>query len=272
MEKEILRKLQLTQLEILKEFKKVCDKNDIKYFLTDGTLLGAIRHKGFIPWDDDLDVAMERAEYEKFISIAQNELDEKYFLQTWKSDKAYPFPYAKILKKNTRCSEAVTYGTPVQNGVFMDIFPVDYCGGPDEMKKDIIPYVFWTKLLLMKCHYKVWKASSAKNGMIRYLPLILISMLFTKDKIIRNVENIIKSWNEKYSKGYFCYENAGYNFLEWIVERKSFSRLTTTFFEDEVFSIPDNYDKYLTDVYGDYMTLPPVDERENRHVILDLKL
>lgn len=271
MNNQELRKLQLTQLDMLKEVKRICNKNSIHYILTDGTLLGAVRHKGFIPWDDDLDVAMLRPEYEKFIQVASRELSKDYFLQTWKTDQDYPFPYAKILKNNTKCTEAVTKGTRVRDGIFIDIFPIDKCGSSEEMNSQIQKYIIWTKILLMKCHYKVWNATGAKNSKINYLPFILLSKLFTKKSLIRKVELITNEWNRKYSNSLFCYENTGYNFKQWIMNVHNVDSYTEIQFEDDTFSAPERYHEYLDDIYGDYMQLPPVGERENRHAVLELK-
>ena len=101
MEQEILRKVQMTQLEIAKEIRRVCEENNIRYFLADGTFLGAVRHQGFIPWDDDMDLAMPRADYERFCRIAPEKLDPKYCLQTWYSDPNYALPFGKVVKRNT---------------------------------------------------------------------------------------------------------------------------------------------------------------------------
>lgn len=271
MDNETLRQLQLTQLEMLKEIKRVCEKHNITYFLTDGTLLGAARHKGFIPWDDDLDIAMLRLDYDRFVSEAISDIDRRYFLQTWRTDSNYALPYAKLLKNGTKCVEAVTEGTGVHDGIFIDIFPIDFCDSADRMKGKIKKYLFWNKVLLMKCKYKVWNATNARNGKWKYIPFAVLSGFMSKKFIVEKIESIINDWNINYAQTGLCYESCGYNFLNWIMNKNYVRDITQIYFEDDLFSAPIDFQKYLTDVYGDYMKLPPVEDRENQHNILELK-
>lgn len=120
-----LRELQLLQLEIAKELKRICDENDIDYFMIGGTLLGAVRHKGFIPWDDDMDFGMTVENYNKFIEIAPHKLDKRFFLQTEESDRNYHNIFAKIRMNNTHMIEKVTDKQIIHNGIFIDVFPYD---------------------------------------------------------------------------------------------------------------------------------------------------
>ena len=203
MDKDSLRRLQLTQLEMLKDIKKVCDKHGIRYFLSSGTLLGAVRHKGFIPWDDDLDLDMFRSDYEKFLNIAQKELGKQYFVQDWDTDNCYGFPFAKVLKEGTMLQEAVTEGTGVRDGIFIDIFPLDFCGDKLKMKKEMRAYLFWTKILLMKSGYKIWKATGAKNRKWKYIPYIILGKFFSRKELKKQIMSISKKWNKKY-------RNSGY--------------------------------------------------------------
>ena len=118
--------IQKNEIKVLENFIKIASKHNLKYFLYGGTLLGAIRHKGFIPWDDDVDVIMPRSDYEIFLKVAKEELPNNMFLQTCLTDPYYSLPYAKIRKVNTSYIEMTTrHRKKMVNGVFIDIFPLD---------------------------------------------------------------------------------------------------------------------------------------------------
>ena len=146
MDKEILRRLQLTQLDIAKEIKRVCEKNDIKYWLESGTLLGAVRHKGFIPWDDDLDIAMRRDDYERFKKIAPRDLSSEYFFQSWETDENFGLPFAKVRKRKTIYKEIKAKNSKANNGIFVDIFPYDIVSGEDD--KLVKNLIMWKKMFI----------------------------------------------------------------------------------------------------------------------------
>lgn len=126
--KDDLRKAQLLMLKILKEVHRICEKNGIHYFLSDGTLIGAIRHNGFIPWDDDLDIGMLRADYEKFKAAVQTELAEEFIFQSVETDNGCALPFAKVMLKNTKWLEAATKSKKTRKdmqGIYIDVFPYD---------------------------------------------------------------------------------------------------------------------------------------------------
>ena len=120
-----LRRLQLTQLEILEYVDSFCKDNNIKYSLYAGTLLGAVRHQGFIPWDDDLDICMPRNEYDKFIRLWNDNEHEKYFLQNKENTPTFTQSFTKIRKKNTNFLQEDDLGMDYHTGIFIDVFPVD---------------------------------------------------------------------------------------------------------------------------------------------------
>ena len=126
MKEVTLRQLQLAELDILLEIDRVCTENNIKYFLDSGTALGAVRHKGFIPWDDDIDICMMRDDYEKFIRLAPEKLSQKYFLQTLKTDPGYNKLHAKVRKNGTVFKEDANLMRNMNHGLFVDIYPFDY--------------------------------------------------------------------------------------------------------------------------------------------------
>lgn len=276
MDKIILRKVQLIQLEIAKEIKRICEENGINYFLDSGTLLGAVRHKGFIPWDDDLDIGMLRNDYEKFLQIAPGQLKENYFLQTWDTDKNYPLPFAKIRKKGTVYIEQVAEYSNANNGIYIDIFPYDVF--PIKKMQQIKQGFFielYRRIMLIKLNYYPWMAKKTFIDKLKtcmaYLPILMVSIFLNIKKIKQKYDYIMKIYNNK--KTDFLYEQAGASrYGKWVIPTDCFNAFINLTFVDTEFSCPSNFDKYLKTVYGNYMQLPPIEERENRHNIINIKL
>lgn len=265
MERELLRKVQLKQLEIAKEIKRVCEENEIGYFLCYGTFLGAVRHKGFIPWDDDLDLGMLRADYEKFCRIAPTALKPEFCLQTWYTDPNYGLPFGKVMLRNTIYLESKKTTRLKQNGIYVDIFPFDFAPESakqqDKLAKALLQIY---RVKLMKSGYKPWMENDSIvwKKRIGYLFYQAKALFARQEDLSRAYDALAESID--YSSvlcGQCALPRLDCFQTEW------FEHMTDYVFESEHFPGPVNYDAVLSAEYGDYMTLPPVEERENRHQI-----
>jgi len=228
-------------LNILIDVDKICKKNNLTYWIDCGTLIGAVEYKGFIPWDDDIDITMPRDDYEKFLEICSKELPSNLFLQIKKNDSTYPRYYAKIRNINTLFIEHSEVGKVVEynQGIFIDIFVVNYISN-----RTLYTYPF-----------------------LRFL-----GVLFTKNRFYLKHTNIdiytfyIKLLNKLHNKkNQFIVRGAE---VEAITLKKFDKRdiipLIEVEFENHMFPAPFNYDKYLRDEYGDY-TLPPKEKKQPKH-------
>lgn len=260
-----LRKAQLLMVKILKEVHKICEENNIKYFLSDGTLIGAIRHQGFIPWDDDLDIGMLREDYEKFCKIAPQILSENFILQNFQTDKGYGLQFGKVILKNTVWIEKVAKNTNRQwSGIYIDIFPYDNITENKKMQKLINRlYIFIQGLILIKFKYiniSNYESMAKKlKYVLKKIYLCTISkklLIYIRDSICKRYLNKSKTLVTKYGGNFYKNQNP-YNF---------YKDLTLQTFEDTLFYIPKNYDKILKNLYGNYMEIPPI-EKQRQHGI-----
>jgi lipopolysaccharide cholinephosphotransferase len=263
-----LKKCQKIQLGLLKEVDRVCKLRGWKYWLDGGTLLGAVRHKGFIPWDDDVDVAMLRKDFEEFRASGQQILDKNIFLQDYTTDKFDEFLFFKLRDKNSLIIEKKEAGirVPYHQGIFLDVFPMDAV--KRGMHKKILRLFKINNFLafLGKCVF-VPKEAGLKRRVAQVIlfPLLILNLIF-KDNYSYLLFVHRKIFNY-YMKRYISEENgeknAVYfkpfmcaNFPRILFEKDDLFPLKTINFEDGIFPAPADIHKYLELQYGDYLRMP----------------
>lgn len=265
MDKE-LRNIQLCQLDLALELQRICEKYNIKFFLIGGTLLGAIRHKGFIPWDDDLDIGMIRSDYERFLEVCKNELNSEYYLEKFDQKCEFGFAFAKLKINNTIFIESVSKDNNSHKGIFIDIFPFDKMPVNIDMQERQEKAVrLYRNLLIIKCRYNHWDNSDKKIKYIKKLIFYIIKPISKKFLFDKILEYETK-YNDYEFKNYINLEGA-HKYKEFL-PKKCLEKLDEITFEGYRFPIPSNPEIYLEQLYGDYMKLPSIENRENRHGII----
>lgn len=254
--REQLRQLQLVELEILKEIDRVCKKNHIHYSLTGGTLLGAVRHQGFIPWDDDADICMLRSEYRKFQEACKNDLDaEKFYFQDIENTDGYRWGYGKVRRKNSLFLRENQEDMAYEQGIFVDIFPRD--GVPDgwvAQKVHTFVCFLLRKIMWSKIGYK---ASTKKWERLVYKLLALIPRKY----ILYSYQKLIAISNRKKTKLVRALTFPLPNSLKGY-ERRWYQKYTTIYFENIAFQVENSYKEWLEQEFGDYLRMPPIEKRK----------
>lgn len=247
--KQHLRECQLKQLSILEEVNRICRKHQIDYWLDGGSLLGAVRHGGFIPWDDDIDIAMTLEGLKQFTHIAPQELREGLFLQTPENDPSHKEPIVKIRDLNSLYIESGdNMQAPYEKGLYIDIFPfIDYPSVPKSWVKKLTKGISTSYSILHKAHYYSLRAFAeffwfgAKYGIYRTI-WGLLCVFCAKDTYMSNI-----------------LVNNGYGIMH---RKDSVFPLKPILFEGKEFPAPQDPDSYLKDLYKNYMEIPPEDKRK----------
>lgn len=256
-------------LRIAKAFDKFCNKHNLQYFAIGGTCIGIIRHKGMIPWDDDIDVAMPRDDYERFLKLAETELDSDFCLINARNTLKYYNSITKMCDAHTTLWEGPACQCVI--GAFIDIFPMD--GLPNTNPEDRIAY-FNNYLRLRNSAEGVALKANIRSllSAIKHRNKLMISRVYWnwKYRLLRKQNNRFKMCDD-YLKNY-SYEDSEYvAYLGTfrgprIITRKAcFESYIYMPFEDFQLRVPIGYDEYLQNTFGDYMRLPPKEEQVSNH-------
>lgn len=259
--------VQKTQLEILLEFDRICKKKKIPYQIFSGTLLGAIRHKGFIPWDDDIDVCLLRKDYERFIRCCSTELNPAYFLQDYVTDNKSYYKFAKLRKNHTIFLNSIEVDSGMHNGIYIDIFPLDNVE-PDTALGKLQPWIFQFLYIIESSRVK-GRTLNTKNSFNRIIRLFFyyILKIVPKNIIDELMQKILKMFEKKETK-YVNHLTNGVSkkrLKMFLREKNTFYDVIYKEFEGYNFPVPRNYHQVLKNHYGDYMSLPPKDKRVPHH-------
>jgi len=261
-----LDKVHAAEVCILKEIERICEKHQINYFACYGTLLGTIRHQGFIPWDDDLDIAMLRDDYVRFMEIAPNELDERFFLQTQETDDGYHLPFAKVRMNDTLFLEPDVKTRKMHHGLYVDIFPFDNICDDIEKRKTILRNVRVVRFIATArelaepqivgnsfvhvCGRVVWRTLHVVMGILHV----------SRKWLWKKFETLAQSMNGEETKEATLMFSMPENSM---IEKDKIFPIIKMPYENTYINVPSNYEEYLRLQYGDYMKLPKKSDRIN---------
>ena len=264
------KKIQSELLNIMIEIDRVCKILGIKYTLSGGSLLGAIRHKGFIPWDDDMDIAMTRDNYEKFLKYAQRELKDNYFLQTYETDSKSPCNFAKVLNTKMPIIEKDKVHLNIKKGLFVDIFPIDKTFNSYWKRFISVLLIRIAKTTKYSCNLtNILKNSENNLKKAGKLLLFPIAHCLGNNKLNCIETYARKLANNKENNVTFAdQDQAIFAFKDKEMKWDIFCRYKLISFEGYEFMCISDYDMYLRKLYGNYMQLPPIEEQKPHHGLL----
>lgn len=250
-----IRPLQLKILEILQAVDKTCKENNLRYYLTAGTMLGAVRHKGFIPWDDDADIAMPRPDYDFLMQNYKKLMPEQYEVKCMENVEEFSAPFAKVYDKKTTLIEKKFMDT--LGGVYIDIFPLD--GVPDG--KIAQWWHFFRYQYYKKVNYLIYRDPYKHgHGPACWIPL-LAHKLYSREWMKKKLRKLMTAYDYDKSNLVVDHDDG----WKGVLKKEILGTPKPVEFEGKEFAGIEQYDKYLSQKYGDYMTIPPHDKQHQHN-------
>lgn len=255
-------------LDMLSWFHDFCETYNLRYYILGGTMLGAVRHQGFIPWDDDIDVGMPRSDYERLM-VLMKDLNHRYILETPKSNqKDFFYPYAKIYDTKTTLVEHTRY--KIIRGIYLDVFPLD---GAGKSKEESIAFF---EPIKRKQNVLIAMTTGVRKGRSFYKNAAVVAMRIVPDCIVSKKKLLLSIDEMCAQKDFDQCEWVGNLMGNWmereIMPRSVMGTPTAYTFEGLTVWGPEDYDGYLTSLYGNWRELPPVEKRKTHHDFLYIDL
>ena len=258
MNDKVLDHLHQVQIEILDEIVRICKLHHLTYYLAGGSVLGAVRHKGFIPWDDDVDVMMPRADYKQFLEFCKKELKADYYVDDLLTNGNYYLFFAKIKKKNTIFLENVTQHYDMRKvGIFVDIFPID-----DAKKRDSLFQKMQNKAInIIRYELYCIRTGNKKGNGFKGKIKKIIFLPFSNKELLEFMQWLAQINNNKNFK-YYVNLGSQYGYKKQTMLKSVYYPPKQLEFCGKLYNVPNQYDVFLKQLYGEkYMELPPEEKR-----------
>ena len=266
---EVLKELQDTELSMLKDFMELCDTHGLIYFGIGGTGIGALRHQGFIPWDDDIDIAMPRKDFEKFLKLVKKEWKGKYYILNNKTNENYPMMTTRLCKCGTVFQEAVMKDVDCPFGIFLDLYVMDnIADGKIAVQIQAWTAWFWSKMLVLACMEKPYLA---QTGWKADLIWTICRMVHKTIKALGIRPAVFRAHCESACRKYEKVNTKRMAFLPdtnpfWnVVNKEKMFPILKLPYEDTTMAFTSDIDEVMRSQYGDYMVMPPEDKRKTHY-------
>ncbi|HBJ1651646.1 phosphorylcholine transferase LicD [Clostridium botulinum] len=269
------KKVQELTLVMLQEFIKVCEENNLRWFFTGGALIGVLRHKGYIPWDDDIDIGMPRPDYEKFLKISESMLSKGYGISNHETDPTWCFNMSQLIDEESEI-EIFTSETPRICNIWIDIFPLDGLPNNKMNRWFHIKRILIFRYLVQIAHIETQVDANrvgrpwCERAILKLLKIIPVGKMFNTEKLLKSMEKCLLKYS--YDKYEYVGNMLGRYREREAVPKKYFGKAKKMYFENIDVNVPEMSHELQTALYGDYMKLPSENDREGHKIsIVELR-